>query len=70
MKSKTIQPNQHAILEYSPPEGAHEYKNLSGILISNEIFEREKDLVFAASLSTISDQNILFISTKTLLTIQ
>ena len=63
MKSKTIQPNQHAILENSPPEGTHEYKNLSGILISNEIFERETDLVFAASLSTINDQNILFIST-------
>ena len=67
MKNKTIQPNQHAILECSQPEGTHDNKNRNAILTPNEILERERlrfhllDLAFTCSISKIKDQNTFFI---------
>ena len=61
-KKHVIQPNKQSIIECTFSNHTENLKSYSGLVLPCETLERETDLALTSSLSTIGDNNTIFIA--------
>ena len=60
-KRQVLQPNQQAVLECKIQDKLESFTDLCGVIIPNEIFEKDSEIILTSSLSKVAEDNILYI---------
>ena len=60
-KKQVLQPNQQAVLECKLQDKLESFSDLRGVIIPNEIFEKDSEITLTSSLSCVAENNILYI---------
>ena len=60
-KKQVLQPNQPAFLKCKLQVKLESFTDLCGVIIPNEIFEKDSEILLTSSLSKVAENNILYI---------
>ena len=60
-KKQVLQPNQKVVLECKLYDKLESFTDLCGVIIPNEIFEKDSEVILTSSLSKVAENNILYI---------
>ena len=60
-KKQVLQPNQQAVLECKLYDKLESFTDLCGVIIPNEIFEKDSEVILTSSLSKVAENNTLYI---------
>ena len=60
-KKQVLQSNQQAVLECKLYDKLESFTDLCGVIILNEIFEKDSEIILTSSLSKVAENNILYI---------
>ena len=60
-KMQILQPNQQAVLECKLYDKLESLTDLCGVIIPNEIFEKDSEIILTSSLGKVAKNNILYI---------
>ena len=60
-KKQVLQPSQQAVLECKLYDKLESFTDLCGVIIPNEIFEKDSEVILTSSLSKVAENNILYI---------
>ena len=60
-KKQVLQPNQQAVLECNLYDKLESFADLCGVIIPNEIFEKDSEVILTSSQSKVAEKNTLYI---------
>ena len=60
-KKQVLQPNQQAVLECKLYDKLESFADLCRVIIPNETFEKDSEIILTSSLSKVAENNILYI---------
>ena len=60
-KKQVLQPNQQSVLECKLQDKLESFADLCGVIIPNEILEKDSEIILTSSLSKVAENNIFYI---------